>query len=165
MLKKLALPLLFMMLLAVLGYALTRTKPAPDAEFITLTGQPMQFRALHGKMVLVNFWATTCPGCIAEMPRLIETYQRHQPHGFELIAVAMAYDPADQVSAYVRKNALPFPVVLDTKGALARDFGDVRLTPTAILIDRQGNIVRTVIGELDFAALDRQLEQELGRAG
>ncbi len=165
MLRKLAIPLLLALLLAGLGYTLTRMKPAPDVEFSTTTGQPMQLKALRGKMVLVNFWATTCSGCIAEMPRLIEAYRRHRQQGFELIAVAMAYDPPEQVSAYARKNALPFPVVLDAGGSLARDFGDIRLTPTAILIDKQGNIVRTMVGELDFAELNRQLEQELGRTG
>ena len=165
MLRKLAIPLLLALLLAGLGYTLTRTKPAPDVEFSTITGQSMQLKALRGKMVLVNFWATTCPGCIAEMPRLIDAYRRHRPQGFELIAVAMPYDPAEQVGAYAKKHALPFPVVLDLQGTLTKDFGDIRLTPTAILIDKQGNIVRTIVGEVDFAALDRQLEQALGRAG
>lgn len=165
MLKKLAIPLLIMLLLGALGYALTQKNHAPQVAFTTLTGQPIQLESLQGKMVLINFWATTCPGCIAEMPKLIETYRRHQPQGFELIAVAMAYDPSDQVQAYATKNALPFPVVLDKDGTVARDFGDIKLTPTAILIDKQGNIVRTVVGELDFPALNQQLEQELGRAG
>ena len=163
MLKKLAIPLLLALLLAALGYLLVQKKPAPDIRLTTITGQPVDLRSLRGKMVLVNFWATTCPGCIAEMPRLVETYRRYHPRGFELLAVAMTYDPADQVAAYAQKNALPFPVALDGEGAWARSFGDVRLTPTAILIDKQGNIVRTTVGELDFAALDRQLEQTLGR--
>lgn len=163
--KKLLPLALLAILLSALGYSLMQKNQAPDLTLATLDGKHMQLSALRGRMVLINFWATTCPGCVAEMPDMIETYRRHHPQGFELIAIAMAYDPADQVSAYARKNALPFPVVLDADGLLARKFGDIRLTPTAILIDKQGNIVRTIVGELDFAELNRQLEQELGRTG
>lgn len=163
--KKILLPALLAILLLTLGYSLTRKHQAPDVLFTTLSGQQLRMEQLRGKMTLVNFWATTCSGCVAEMPKLVETYRRYQPRGFELIAVAMPYDPAEQVGAYVRKNALPFPVALDTDGSLTRQFGDVRLTPTAILIDKQGNIVRTIVGELDFPTLNQQLEQELERAG
>lgn len=165
MLKKLLLPILLTTLLIALGYTLTQKPHAPEVQFTTITGQPMQLSQLRGKMVLVNFWATTCPGCIAEMPKLVETYKLRHAQGFELIAVAMSYDAPDQVMNYASKHALPFPITHDSDGKLAQAFDDVKLTPTSILIDKQGHIVRTVVGEMDFAALNHQLEQELGRAG
>lgn len=163
MLKKLLLPMLLVSLLIALGYTLTQKTRAPEVKFTTISGQRMEMDRLRGKVVLVNFWATTCPGCIAEMPKLIETYKLRHGQGFEVIAVAMSYDAPDQIANYANKHALPFAVVHDSQGVLAKAFNDVKLTPTAVLIDKQGHIVRTAVGELDFAAFDRQLEQELGR--
>lgn len=165
MLKKLILPCLLVCLLAALGYSLTRKNQVPNLRLTTISGQTIDLADLRGKMVLVNFWATTCPGCIAEMPGLVDSYRQRHAQGFELIAVAMTYDPPDQVRNYTASHQLPFPIVLDTQGTLAQAFGDVRLTPTAILIDKQGNIVRSTVGELDFATLNRRLDAELGRAG
>ena len=155
--RKFLLPLLLILLFIGLGYTLTQKATAPDVKFTTLAGQPVQLSDLRGKMVLVNFWATTCPGCIAEMPKLVDTYQRRHPQGFEVVAVA--------ISNYATKHALPFTITHDAQGALAHAFGDVKLTPTAILVDKQGHIVSTVVGELDFAALNQQLERGLGGAG
>ena len=163
--RKFLLPLLLILLFIGLGYTLTQKATAPDVKFTTLAGQPVQLSDLRGKMVLVNFWATTCPGCIAEMPKLVDTYQRRHPQGFEVVAVAMSYDAPDQISNYATKHALPFTITHDAQGALAHAFGDVKLTPTAILVDKQGHIVSTVVGELDFAALNQQLERGLGGAG
>jgi hypothetical protein len=64
----------------------------------------------------------------------------------------------------VKKLLLPFPVALDADGGIARQFGDVQMTPMAIIIDQHGNIVRQVVGELDFAALQTLLNTSLGRA-
>ncbi|MBU3735384.1 MAG: TlpA family protein disulfide reductase [Methylobacterium sp.] len=163
--RKLLIPLALLILLAALALSLTRKPQAPQARFTTLGGQQIGLQQLRGKVVLVNFWATTCPGCIAEMPHLIETYRRYQPRGLEIVAVAMAYDPPAHVANYAEKNKLPFPVALDVDGKLALGFNDVKLTPTAFIIDQRGNIVRNVVGELDFDALHQYLEQQLGKAG
>lgn len=165
MLKKFVIPFLLAALLLGLAFSLSGKQAAPAVTFTTLEGKTIDMQQLKGKMVLVNFWATTCPGCIAEMPQLIQAYRKHQPKGFEVVAVAMSYDPAEQVRTFTTKRQLPFPVTLDADGTLAKAFGDVKLTPTAVLIDQQGNIIATTVGELDFAKLDQQLESQLGRAG
>jgi peroxiredoxin len=162
-LRNILIPLALAALLGMLAFTVADKNSAPEARFTTLAGQQIDMRQLRGKMVLVNFWATTCPGCIAEMPRLVETYNRYHKQGFELVAVAMAYDPPSHVSAYATRNALPFPVALDLQGELALAFNDVKLTPTAFIIDKEGKIVRHVIGELDFNALHALLDEQLGR--
>ena len=162
--KRVAPLFLLLILLGALALSLVDRKRAPEVVFTSVQGQQISLEQLRGKVVLVNFWATTCPGCIAEMPKLIETYQRYHGKGFELVAVAMAYDPPSHVAAYAKKNALPFTVALDTQGDAALAFGDVKLTPTAFLIDRDGRVVRHVVGELDFIALRQYLEKELGGA-
>lgn len=163
--RRLILPLLSIALLGALAYAMLDRNSAPQVQFTTLQGQQIDMQQLRGKVVLVNFWATTCPGCIAEMPKLVETYQRYHAQGFELVAVAMAYDPPSQVANYVQTHALPFTVALDTQGSVAAAFNDVKLTPTAFVVDKQGRIVSHVVGELDFQALHSLLDKELGGPG
>ena len=164
-LRKIILPLLLVLLLGGLSFALMKDNAAPAVAFSTISGKTVPLEQLRGKMVLVNFWATSCPGCVAEMPKLSDTYKQYQAQGLEVIAVAMNYDPPDHVVHFAKKNALPFQVALDADGALARAFGNVQVTPTTFVIDQQGNIVQRVMGELDFAALDALLDQKLRRAG
>jgi peroxiredoxin len=161
--RKILIPVFLLLLLGALAMMALNKNSAPDVKFVTITGQEIGLKDLRGKIVLVNFWATTCSGCIAEMPMLIETYNRYHKQGFELVAVAMAYDPPSHVANYAKKNGLPFPVALDLKGEVAAAFNDVQLTPTAFVIDKNGNIVRNVVGELDFKALHAMLDEQLGR--
>lgn len=160
---KILIPILAIALLAVLGFSLLYKAQAPNVTFTTIEGKSIAMSELKGKIVLVNFWATDCPGCIAEMPALIETYKQYHDRGFEVVAVAMSYDPPSQVLNYTKKNALPFPVMHDGHGEMAQKFNDVRVTPTAFIMDKQGHIIHRVVGELDFAALRSLLDQQLGQ--
>jgi len=147
-------------------FLLTLQQPgaAPEVQFVTLKGEKLATSDLRGKVVLVNFWATDCTTCMHEMPQLIETYKKFAPQGFETIAVAMSYDPPNYVLNYAEKNALPFKVALDVKGDIAKRFGDIRLTPTSFLIDKQGRIVKQYLGEPDFAAFQALVAQKLKEA-
>ncbi|MDR2874430.1 MAG: TlpA family protein disulfide reductase [Methylobacillus sp.] len=161
--RVLLIPLLLLALAGALVFFVGSKDSAPDVKFTTLAGQEIHMRDLRGKIVLVNFWATTCPGCIEEMPELVETYKQYRDRGFEVIAVAMTYDPPNQVMNYTRKNDLPFPVALDVQGDIAKSFNDVQLTPTAFVVDKEGRIVRNVVGVLDFKALRAMLDEQLGK--
>ncbi|MBZ0069648.1 MAG: TlpA family protein disulfide reductase [Thiobacillus sp.] len=162
---KLAKPFLIAVaVLAVAGalaYALMDKPRAPTATFTTLEGHPIVLSELRGKVVLVNFWATSCPGCIKEMPGMIETYKRYKDRGFEIVAVAMSYDPPDYVANFVQTRQLPFPVALDANGEHAKAFGDVQLTPTSFIIGKDGSILEQKLGELDFVKLNALLDKEL----
>ena len=148
-------------ILGALAYALTQKPQAPAATFTTLDGKSLSLEQLRGKVVLVNFWATSCPGCVKEMPDMIEAYRDYKDKGFEIVAVAMSYDPPNYVANFVQTRQLPFPVVLDIKGEHARAFGDVQLTPTSFLIGKDGSILDQKLGELDFGKLRAQLDKEL----
>ena len=160
-LKKLLIPIIIIGLLAFLFLQLNNKPTAPDVTFTTIEGKKISMDSLKGKMVLVNFWATDCPGCIKEMPQLIETYNEYNKKGFEIIAVAMPYDPPAQVLNYTKMNVLPFPVMHDGLGEMTAQFGQVALTPTAFIYDKRGQLVRHTIGELDFKALTQLLNKEL----
>ena len=98
------------------------------------------------------------------MPKIIETYNKYKQQGFETVAVAMDYDPPNHVLNYAQKNALPFKVALDIKGEIARSFGDIRLTPTSFLIDRQGRIVKQYLGAPRMQEFHALLEKKLKEA-
>lgn len=143
------------------GYLMRDQNPAPPVTLTTLEGKPLALASLKGKVVIVNFWATSCPGCIAEMPDLVRTHQTFAPRGLETIAIAMSYDPPAYVLNYVERNRLPFTVALDLNGEAARAFGNVKLTPTTFIIDKSGNIIHKTVGILDFAQLRTILDKEL----
>jgi peroxiredoxin len=160
-LGKLALLLVGIALLIALFFMLGNKSQAPDVRIITIDGKSMHLSDLKGKMVLVDFWATDCPGCIIEMPKFVETYKQYHNQGFELVAVAMTYDPPEQVMHYLEKAGLPFIVAHDTTGEISTGFGEITLTPTAFLIDKNGKIIRKVIGDMDFASLHHILDTQL----
>lgn len=144
-----------------LAYALMDRPKAPAATFTTLEGRTLALDDLRGKVVLVNFWATSCPGCIKEMPGMVETYNQYKTRGFEIVAVAMSYDPPNYVTNFVETRQLPFPVALDVDGEHARAFGNVQLTPTSFIIGKDGSILEQKLGELDFVRLKALLDREL----
>ena len=150
-----------LVLVGALAYALLDKPSAPAATFTTLEGRSIVLGELRGKVVLVNFWATSCPGCIKEMPGMVETYNQYKDRGFEIVAVAMRYDPPNYVANFMRTWQLPFPVVLDVDGEHARAFGNVQLTPTSFIIGKDGRILEQKLGELDFVRLKALLDKEL----
>ena len=160
-------PVLIALAVLALGgalvYALLDRPSAPASTFTTLDGRQIDIDDLRGKVVLVNFWATSCPGCIREMPGMIETYKQYKDRGLEIVAVAMRYDPPNYVVNFVQTRKLPFPVALDVDGAHARAFGNVELTPTSFVIGKDGRILEQKLGELDFVKLKALLDKELSR--
>ena len=139
----------------------TAPKMAPDVAFTRLDGTQSSTAALRGKVVLVNFWATSCKTCVHEMPAIVATHTKFRERGFETLAVAMRYDPPAYVVDFARTRQLPFTVVIDNTGRVAREFGDVKLTPTSLLINRKGEIVKRYVGEPDFAELHQHVERLL----
>ncbi|MFM9900755.1 MAG: TlpA disulfide reductase family protein, partial [Polaromonas sp.] len=125
---------------------------APDATFVLLDGSKQTTADLKGKVTLVNFWATSCVTCIAEMPQLTATHNKYKTRGYDTLAVAMSYDPPSYVVNYAQTRALPFKVAIDNTGAVAKAWGDVQLTPTTYLVNKRGEIVKQYVGAPDFPA-------------
>lgn len=134
---------------------------APAAPYTLLDGQKGNIEELRGKVVLVNFWATSCVTCVKEMPEIVATHDKFKARGFETLAVAMSYDPPAYVARFAESRQLPFKVVIDNTGEIAKRFGDIRLTPTTVLINKRGEIVKRYVGEPDFKALHALLEKLL----
>jgi peroxiredoxin len=141
--------------------SLTLTRPAPEVKFSALSGETFSTSDLRGKVVLVNFWATYCAECLKEMPTLVAAHRKFAPRGYETIAIAVRRDNPDRVAHFTALHALPFKVTIDDSGELAREFGNVRVTPMSFLIDKNGKVLRRYVGEPDWNEFNNLVERAL----
>ena len=137
---------------------------APQTQFVLLDGSSKTTQDLRGKVTLVNFWATSCTTCVAEMPEIVATYNKYKDQGYDTLAVAMSYDPPIYVLNFAQSRQLPFQVAIDNTGAVAKAWGDVKLTPTTYIVNKRGEIVKTYIGQPNFAELHQLIEKLLAEA-
>jgi len=145
-------------------YLKTGVSTAPASTFVLLDGSQKTTEDLKGKVTLVNFWATSCVTCVAEMPKVIATYDKYHAQGYDTLAVAMSYDPPAYVVNYAETRKLPFKVAIDNTGAVAKAWGDIQLTPTTFIVNKRGEIVKSFVGEPDFAELHKLIEKLLAEA-
>ncbi|MBO9679783.1 MAG: TlpA family protein disulfide reductase [Acidovorax sp.] len=134
---------------------------APESTFVLLDGSRQSTADLRGKVTLVNFWATSCTTCVAEMPEIVATYNKYSGKGFDTLAVAMSYDPPSYVVNFTETRKLPFKVAIDNTGAVAQAWGDVKLTPSTFIVNKRGEIVKSYVGAPDFPELHRLIEKLL----
>ena len=142
-------------------WSCSSAQTAPNTLFVLLDGSKQTTADLKGKVTLVNFWATSCVTCIAEMPQITATHNKYKAKGYDTLAVAMSYDPPSYVVNYAQTRALPFKVAIDNTGAVAKAWGDVQLTPTTYLVNKRGEIVKRYVGAPDFTALHQLIEKLL----
>ncbi|WP_174575511.1 TlpA disulfide reductase family protein [Polaromonas sp. A23] len=152
---------------ALLGAGLlysTSSGEAPQATFVLLDGSSRTANDFRGKVTLVNFWATSCTTCVAEMPMIVRTYEKYHSRGYETLAVAMSYDPPAYVVNFASTRKLPFAVALDNTGAVAKAWGDVKVTPTTFVVNKRGQIVKRYVGQPNFGELEKLIEELLAEA-
>jgi peroxiredoxin len=142
-------------------FSLNQRSSAPEVTFLSIKGEKISPESLRGKVVMVNFWATSCTTCVGEMPKMVETYNKYKSQGLEFVAVAMSYDPPNSVVNYAETRQLPFKVALDVSGDAAKAYGNVAMTPTTFVIGKDGKILKRYLGEPDFPALHKLLEKSL----
>ena len=130
--------------------------PAPDFTLESMTGDPLTLSDLRGKAVVINFWATWCPPCRAEMPELQAAHEAYSPGGLVVLGVNQAEDRA-VVQAYLDELGLTFPVVLDAQYQAA-DLYSVNSLPTTFFIDRDGVIRDMVVGQMNAALLSERIK-------
>jgi len=132
---------------------------APDFELTTLDGETIRLSSLRGKPVILNFWASWCVPCQAEMPALQKVYQEYRAQGLQVIAVNMAFqDNQNDALAFVAKHNLTFPVPLDVSGEAGRSYL-IQALPSSFFIGSNGIIIDVIIGgPIDEAVLRSQAE-------
>lgn len=161
--KRLGISATLLAVMALALWSMTRPNPAPEVDFILTDGRTLSLSSLRGRPVLITFWASSCPSCLAEMPHLAELYRELSPAGLELIGVAMPYEPPSAVLETVRRRSLPYPISLDLEAKLVRAFDNVRVTPTSVLISPTGEILFQRAGPLHMAQLQQTLNTLLNK--
>ena len=132
-----------------------RGHPAPDFTLQTLDGDTLTLSDLQGKAVVLNFWATWCPPCQAEMPELQSAHDAYESGGLVVLGVNQAEDRAT-VQAFLDERNLSFPVVLDSQYEASQLY-QVNSLPTTFFIDRDGIIREIVVGQMNAALLKQQV--------
>ncbi len=117
---------------------------APDFSLETRDGETISLADLRGQAVLLNFWATWCPPCRAEMPAIQGVYQKYQDQGLAVLAVDVGEGDA-QVTAFVDEQGLTFPILMDRDAAVSNRY-QVRAMPSTFFIDRSGVIQEVTLG-------------------
>ena len=144
--------------IAYLWLAPSGAQQAPDVTLQLIDGKKINLSSLKGKPVLITFWATSCPGCIKEMPHLIELYEELHSEGLEIIGIAMPYDRPDYIMEMVKRKKVPYLIAFDLQGEAVRAFGNVSLTPTTFLIDDKGKIIKKKIGEMKMDVWTKRIK-------
>jgi thiol-disulfide isomerase/thioredoxin len=127
----------------------------PDLVLTTLDGRQLSLRELEGQAVVINFWASWCPPCRAEMPSLQSYYQQNQDKGVLVVAINAGESQA-QVEQFVNEFGLTLDIVLDPNMQVMAEF-DVGSLPTSIFIDRDGNIRGRHMGLIERHQIESQM--------
>ena len=129
---------------------------APDFQLQTLTGQTVSLSGLRGKPVLINFWATWCPPCKAEMPYLQQVHDSWSAKGLVLLAVDIG-ENSGTIEKFMTELNLSMTVPMDTDKKVAKAYG-ITAIPTSFLIDKDGIIRAKIIGAFPSAeAIEKEL--------
>lgn len=131
-------------------------KKAPELARKDLNGHDLSLRSLHGKVVLLNFWATWCAPCQLEMPVFVKWQQQYGPQGLQIVGISMD-DEAAPARRLANKLKLNYPVAMGD-AALGTRYGGVLGLPLTYLIDRDGVVRVRFDGETDAGKIEKQLK-------
>ena len=136
----------------------TRPVPAVDFSLASIDGKQVRLSELRGKAVLLNFWATWCPPCKAEMPDLQALYRENgETHNFVIVAVDVEEESA-LAQTFAKQYGLTFPVLADPDGRVSNDRYFIRTLPTSFIIDRAGNVRYQWSGQQSRASMLARLQ-------
>ncbi len=133
---------------------------APDFTLTGLDGQEYRLNDLRGKVVMVNFWATWCPPCRAEMPDIESLYQDYKDKGVVILGVDL-HEEESLVRNFVTQGGYHWTFVIDSTGSVAADY-HVQVIPTSFFIDRNGVIQAVHTGAMTKRAMEGDLAKALG---
>jgi len=142
--------------------AASKGHPAPDFTLKTMDGEEHKLSDDHGKPVLINFWTTWCPPCKSEMPDIQAAYEKYQDKGFTVLSVNFtAEDKIKDVSDFIAKYRLTFPVLLDNSGDVTAELYGVVGLPVSFFIDHKGVIRHIEVGGLRPEVIDQYIQEIL----
>ncbi|GFP32264.1 cytochrome c biogenesis protein CcmG, thiol:disulfide interchange protein DsbE [Candidatus Hakubella thermalkaliphila] len=133
--------------------------PAPEFALNSLGGREVSLSDFRGKVVVLNFWATWCGTCRAEMPNLERAYQAYKDKNVELVGISMDTD-TQLVESFVKEVGVTYTILLDPSHRVASDYA-IWALPTTYIVDEKGMIVGSEIGQLTESMLKNMLDQAL----
>ncbi|HTW22151.1 MAG TPA: TlpA disulfide reductase family protein [Candidatus Baltobacteraceae bacterium] len=133
---------------------------APPFLLNDLDGNPISTAAYHGKVVLINFWATWCPPCNEEIPEMIDLANKYKDT-LQIIGVSMDDDPPPDVRAFARAKKMNYPIVMGSE-KLSREYGDIEALPTTFVLDKDGRVVQKHMGVKPPELYDGEIRALLG---
>jgi len=167
--KKLSLVTATVTLLMFFGIALNQTAltqssypQAPDFTLTDLSGKSISLADYRGKVLFLNFWATWCPPCRAEIPDFVEVYGQNKSRGLEVIGISLDTKDKEAIAAFVEKYKINYPIVLESRKATEKiiaDYEPGEYIPTTIVIDKQGRIRGKQVGQMDKQMLLKYFSQ------
>jgi peroxiredoxin len=127
---------------------------APAFELTTLDGKKMKLSDYRGKKVILNFWATWCPPCKAEIPDMEKFYSNYKEKNIAILGVNLTKAEQDQsaVKSFVKEYGVTYPIPLDKESSVAEMY-QVSAIPTSYIIDPQGIIIQKIVGPMDFETM------------
>lgn len=133
---------------------------APDFNLTDLSGRPLQLSALRGKVVLLDFWATWCPPCVAEIPHFVDLHAGYKDKGFEIVGLSLDEGGPAAVRPFLQTHKVKYPVAMATP-QITQAYGGIHGIPTTFLIDKTGNVAKKYVGFREKAEFEREIRSLL----
>jgi len=135
---------------------------APDFKLPSIDGRSVSLSDFKGKVVVVNFWATWCPPCRAEIPDFVRMQAKYRARGLEFVGLSLDAEGARAVRPFAEEHDVNYPMLV-ANDQVANQYGGIMGIPTSFVIDRQGKIVKRFVGYTDPKVCESTLEELLGR--
>ena len=126
---------------------------APDFTLPDLNGELISLSDFKGNVVVVNIWATWCPPCVYEMPSMEKLHQKFKSEKFKILAISIDSLGAEAVWPFMKNHNLTFQALIDPAGVMQTSYG-VYSIPQSFIIDKQGHLLKKIIGPIDWATPD-----------
>lgn len=133
---------------------------APSFTLQNINGENVSLSDFGGKMVILDFWATWCPPCKAEIPHFIELYKQYKDKGLAVIGIALDVEGINIVRPFVQRYGVVYPVLL-SDGQVAKAYGGINSIPTTFVIDSTGNIRRKYVGYREKSVFEADIKEFL----